>query len=77
MNYYFMGKSNGRRMLIRVSLLRTVVDITTEECDDDKDMVNDSFADYTSELFSRSHHYRLLFFLKERMTKRKAFLSYP
>ena len=73
MNYYFMGKSNGRRMLIRVSLLRTVVDITTEECDDDKDMVNDSFADYTSELFSRSHHYRLLFFLKERMTKRKAF----
>ena len=52
MNYYFMGKSNGRRMLIRVSLLRTVVDITTEECDDDKDMVNDSFGlmeDCTSE----------------------------
>ena len=71
MNYYFMGKSNGRRMLIRVSLLRTVVDITTEECDDDKDMVNDSFADYTSELFSRSHHYRLLFFLKEWMTKKE------
>ena len=53
MNYYFMGKSNGRRMLIRVSLLRTV---DTEKCDDD-DMVNDSFADYTSELFSRLHHY--------------------